>query len=282
MENIMYLLDGFSTIMDWQCIVLCLCGILGGMIVGALPGMGADAGVAILLPICYGMKPLNALVMLCGLYYGAMFGGAITSILLNVPGTSAAVVTAWEGNKLAKKGRGGEALGVAATSSFLGGLAGTVALTLFAPQLAKYALKFGPAEMFLIMILAFLMISGVTEGSRAKSFASLAVGLLFSCVGLDSFSGSVRLAFGSIHLYDGISSVVAILGFFALTEILAKQGAATAEKQQTERKRLLPTAKEMKQRFPSITRVISSLFEPFSDTYIALSIPKSLSSILCQ
>lgn len=255
MDGLNGLWIGFMGILNAESLLFCLSGVVLGIFVGALPGMGPSAGIAVLLPIVFGMSAKNALIMLCALYYGAMFGSAITAILLNIPGESSAVICAFEGHKLAKRGLGGKALGISSLASFIGAIAGTVGLALFAPQLAEWALKFGPAELLTMILLAFLLISGLSNDSVPKSFASLMIGLLMAVIGLDSLSGRARLTFGSRYLLDGLDSVAVILGFFALAEIMVLPKAAEdSQSESSEVGRAIPTLKEFIDTFPAIMR----------------------------
>ncbi len=214
------LIQGFSRMMDPQLLFMCLCGTIAGTLVGVLPGLGPAAAVAVLLPVIYGVDPLVAIVAMAGIYYGAMYGGTITSVLLNVPGESASVVTTFDGYPLAKAGRGGVALGLAAIGSFIAGTIGLVLLTLIAVPLARAALKFGPPEYFAVMILAFTLISSLARGDMIKSLLSLFLGLLLSTVGQDVVSGYPRLTWGSIRLIDGVDFLPAVVGMFGITEVI--------------------------------------------------------------
>ncbi|EWY40705.1 hypothetical protein N825_32785 [Skermanella stibiiresistens SB22] len=211
---------GFARMMDWRMLAACLAGTFAGTLVGVLPGLGPSAAIAVLLPVTYGADPLFALVAMSGVYVGAMYGGTITSVMLNVPGESASVVTTFDGYPLAKQGKGALALGLAAIGSFLAGTLGLVFLTIVAIPLASFALKFGPAEYFAVMILAFTLIAALTGGSVVKATMALAFGLLIGTVGQDIVSGFPRLTFGSMDLLDGINFLPAVVGMFGLAEVL--------------------------------------------------------------
>ncbi|MFZ4437646.1 MAG: tripartite tricarboxylate transporter permease [Syntrophales bacterium] len=213
------LLQGFSRMLDLKLLFLCLCGTTVGTLVGVLPGLGPAAAIAILLPLIYGVDPLSALVALSGVYYGAMYGGTITSVLLNLPGESAAVVTTFDGYPMAQQGRGGVALGISAIGSFVAGTFGIFFLTLIAVPLSRMALKFGPPEQFAVMVLVFSLCSSLTEGGLIKSLLSLFVGLLFACVGQDVVSGSQRLTWGAVYLMDGITFLPAVVGMYGLADV---------------------------------------------------------------
>jgi putative tricarboxylic transport membrane protein len=188
--------------------------------VGVLPGIGPALTVALLLPVTFNLEPTAALIMFAGIYYGAMYGGSTTSILLNTPGESATMVTALEGHQMAKSGRAGAALSTAAIGSFVAGTLSTVALSLAAPALVRIALVFGPAEYFALMVLAFVMVCSMLGPSLLRGLASLFIGLTLSVVGIDSLSGEARLTFGIPYLLDGIDVVIVAVGLFAVGEAL--------------------------------------------------------------
>jgi putative tricarboxylic transport membrane protein len=214
------LLAGFGRMADPTLLLMCLAGTLAGTLVGVLPGLGPAAAIAVLLPISYGADPLTALVAMGGVYTGAMYGGTITSVLLNVPGEGASVITTLDGYPLAKQGKGGLALGLAAIGSFIAGTIGLLFLTVMAVPLARAALSFGPPEYFAVMILAFVMVSSLSSGTLSKSMLSLFLGLLLCTVGQDVVSGLPRLTFGSVDLLDGIGFIPAVVGVFGLAEVI--------------------------------------------------------------
>ena len=214
------LLGGFERMADPNLLLMCLVGTLAGTLVGVLPGLGPAAAIAIILPMTYGADPLTALVAMAGVYYGAMYGGTITSVLLNVPGESASVVTTFDGYPLAKQGKGGLALGLAALGSLVAGTIGLVLLTLLAVPLARVALSFGPPEYFAVMILAFSLVSALSSGSVLKAALSLFLGLLLGTIGQDVVSGVARLTFGSMELLDGVNFLPAVVGMFGLAEVI--------------------------------------------------------------
>ena len=191
-----------------------------GTAVGVLPGIGPAMTVALLLPILGGLEPTSALIMLAGIFYGGMYGGSTTSILLNTPGESSSVVTAIEGNQMARAGRAAQALATAALGSFIAGTIGTSLLVLFAPLVTRFAISLGAPEYFAIMLLAFIAVTAVLGASRLRGFISLMLGLTIGLVGLDSVSGQARLTFGIPQLSDGIDVVVVAVGIFALGEAL--------------------------------------------------------------
>ncbi|GLZ31478.1 tripartite tricarboxylate transporter TctA [Lentzea sp. NBRC 105346] len=214
------LLDGFATALTPTHLLFAAIGVLLGTAIGVLPGIGPAMAVALLLPITYGMEPTGAFIMFAGIYYGGMFGGSTTSILLNTPGESAAVVTAIEGNPMARRGRGAQALAAAAIGHFTGGIIGTLLIVLLAPFVAKHAVDIGAPDFFAIMVLAFIAVTSVLGSSRVRGVASLLIGLTIGLVGLDEMTGQQRLTFGSLHLADGIDVVVVAVALFAVGEAL--------------------------------------------------------------
>ncbi len=195
-------------------------GVTLGTAVGVLPGVGPALTIAMLLPLTTKLEPVGAMIMFAGIYYGAMFGGSTTSILLNTPGESATIATTLEGNQMAKRGRAGPALATSAIGSFVAGTLATVALTLLAPQIVELALLFGPAEYFALMVLAFTTVAAVLGGSAARGLTSLSFGLALGLVGIDGQTGQARFAFGVPELLDGIDVVVLAVGLFAVGETL--------------------------------------------------------------
>jgi putative tricarboxylic transport membrane protein len=201
-------------------LALCLVGVLLGTLIGVLPGIGPSATLAMLLPLTYYLSPLGALIMLAGIYYGAQYGGSTTAILVNMPGEASSVVTAADGHQMARQGRAGAALAVAALASFVAGMLSNVALAWTGPFLAGFALQFGPAEYFALAVFGLLSATTLSSGSAIKAIGMACLGLLLSTVGVDVNSGVDRLTFGSAYLYDGISFVVLAVGFFAIAEIM--------------------------------------------------------------
>ncbi len=197
-------------------------GIVLGTIIGVLPGLGGANGVAILLPLTFRMQPASAIILLSSLYWGALFGGAITSVLFNIPGEPWSVATTFDGHPLARAGKSGQALTASFTSSFVGALFATVLITLFAPLLADVALHFGPPEFFAIQLLTFSAFVGLGGGDPAKSLVSVILGLLLAAVGLDTVTGQLRLTFGLTPLITGFDFVVAVIGLFGLGEIFLR------------------------------------------------------------
>src|SRR6188508_2782345 len=214
------LVAGFRVALTVPNLFWALVGATLGTAVGVLPGIGPALTVALLLPITYSLDPTAALIMFAGIYYGAMYGGSTTSILLNTPGESATIVTALEGNMMAKRGRGGPALATAAIGSFVAGTIATILLTVMAPLVVQVALKFGPAEYFAVMVPAFTTVSAVLGASAARGLASLFFGLTIGLIGLDSQTGQARFTLGIPELLDGIDVVVVAVGLFAVGETL--------------------------------------------------------------
>lgn len=214
------LLDGFATALTPENLLLAGLGVLLGTAIGVLPGIGPAMAVALLLPVTYTVEPTGAFIMFAGIYYGGMFGGSTTSILLNTPGETAAVVTAIEGHPMAKRGRGAQALATAAIGHFVGGLVGTILLVALAPVVADLAVNIGAPDFVAVMLLAFIAVTSVLGKSRVRGFASLAIGLAIGLIGLDPVTGQQRLTFGSLHLVDGIDVVVVAVGLFAVGEAL--------------------------------------------------------------
>ncbi|MEV5301997.1 tripartite tricarboxylate transporter permease [Amycolatopsis methanolica] len=211
---------GFATALTPSHLMFAAIGVLLGTAIGVLPGIGPAMAVALLLPVTYGLDPTAAFIMFAGIYYGGMFGGSTTSILLNTPGESAAVVTAIEGNPMARRGRGPQALAAAAIGHFTGGIIGTVALVLLAPVIADLAVDIGAPDYFAIMVLSFVAVTSVLGKSRVRGYASLLIGLTIGLVGLDEMTGQSRLTFGALHLADGIDVVIVAVGLFAVGESL--------------------------------------------------------------
>jgi putative tricarboxylic transport membrane protein len=219
-ETLQSLLQGFSVALTPINLLWGLLGVTLGTFVGVLPGVGPALTVAMLLPLTVKLDPTGALIMFAGIYYGAMFGGSTTTILLNTPGESASIATALEGNLMAKKGRAGPALATCAIGSFVAGTIATVLVTLLAPLVIELALKFGPAEYFALMVFAFTTVSAVIGSSTVRGLTSLFIGLFLGLIGIDSQTGQSRFAFGVPELLDGIDVVVLAVGLFAVGETL--------------------------------------------------------------
>ena len=220
METIDALLHGFSVAATPYNLLWAVVGVTVGTAIGALPGLGPSTTVALLMPLTYNVDPTAAFIMFAGIYYGSQYGGSTASILLNTPGEPGAMMTAVEGNQMARRGRGAQALATAAIGSFIAGTLGTIALTFVAPLMVKIALMLGAPEYFALMVLALAAVTAVISGSIAKGIASLAIGLLLGAVGLDPTSGQPRFTFGIMELLDGIDVTIVAVGLFAVGETL--------------------------------------------------------------
>jgi putative tricarboxylic transport membrane protein len=220
MDSFSYLAQGFAVALQPMNLMFASIGVLLGTAVGVLPGIGPALTVALLLPVTYKLDPGGSLIMFAGIYYGGMYGGSTTSILINTPGESASMVTALEGNKMAKAGRGGPALATAAIGSFVAGTIATIGLALVAPWLVEFALRFSPADYFALMVVAFVTVSATFGASPVKGMTSLFLGLFLGLVGIDTLSGQARLTFGVAELLDGIEVTTLAVGLFAVGEAL--------------------------------------------------------------
>ncbi len=221
MEIISNLIYGFSVSFQPINLLHCLLGVLIGTLVGVLPGLGPAAAVSMLLPLTFRISsPVSALIMLAGIFYGAMYGGSTTSILVNIPGESASVVTCLDGHQMARRGRAGPALGISAFGSFIAGTLGVVGLMLVAPTLSRFALRFGPPEYCSLMFLAFTILSYIASGSMIKAFMMAGLGLVLGCVGMDFMTGRYRFTYGRLTLEDGLGMVPVVMGLFGISEVL--------------------------------------------------------------
>ncbi|MEQ9811731.1 MAG: tripartite tricarboxylate transporter permease [Azospirillaceae bacterium] len=261
METFASLADGFAVALTWQNLGLALLGCLLGTIMGALPGLGPANGVAILIPLAFtlGLDAVAALILLTSVYYGAMYGGRISSILLNIPGDEPAMMTCLDGHPMAQQGRAGEALALSGVASFVGAFFATWGLVFLAPQLVSIALLFGPAEYFALFTLAFATLGGMTSSNQAKSAFAAAFGLAIAMVGVDTQTGVLRFTYGELHLYDGVDFLVAIVGLFALSEVfvfLERRESDPAKLAASKVKigRITPSAKLLKDCTPTMAR----------------------------
>lgn len=257
MDVLSNLATGFSVLANPINILYCLFGVTFGVIIGALPGLGPSMGIAVLLPLTYGMTPVTGIIMLCGIYYGAMYGGSISSILINTPGDSAAVMTTLDGYPLAKKGRAGQALGMAAFASILGGTVCVVIFMFLAPVVASFALAFGPADYFALMLLGLTSIAGMTGKSPAKGFLSALFGLFFSTVGLDLVIGVERFTLGIPYLDEGIDFIPVAMGLFGIAEVITAKEASSkivVSKDQLKFRNLFPSKEDWKVSWPHLVR----------------------------
>ena len=260
MDTLASLGDGFAIALTWQNLLLALLGCFLGTIMGALPGLGPSNGVAILIPLAFtlGLDATAALILLTSVYYGAMYGGRISSILLNIPGDEPAMMTCLDGYPMAQAGRAGEALALSGIASFVGAFLATWGLILLAPQLVKIALLFGPAEYFALFALAFATLGGVSSTNQAKSAFAAMLGLGLAMIGVDSQTGVPRFTFGEVHLYDGLDFLVAIVGLFALSEVFVflehRHGNADAQGKKMVIGRLTPSWSLIRSCTPTMLR----------------------------
>lgn len=245
MEVITGLSDGLAIALQPANLFWCFVGVVLGTLVGIMPGLGPPATIAMLLPLTFSMSPASAMIMLAGIYYGAKYGGSTTAILLNVPGESASVVTCLDGYQMARKGRAGAALGIAAIASFVAGTVGVLGLMLVAPPLAKLALAFSSPEYFALMTLGLAMVVLLAGSSMLKALLAALVGLWIAGVGTDLFSATSRFTFGTLELLSGIDFIVVAIGIFALGEVLANMEAPN----QTQ---VLPVPKGLRNLLPTL------------------------------
>jgi putative tricarboxylic transport membrane protein len=217
LNNLYY---GFSIALAPGNLLFCFIGVFIGTLIGVLPGIGPVGAMSLLLPTTLHVSPVGAVIMLAGIYYGAMYGGSTTSILLNIPGEAASVVTCLEGYQMARKGRAGPALGIAAFGSFIGGTASILGLMLLAPPLAEGALRFGPPEYFSLMMLGMTLLIYLASGSIPKALMMAALGVVLGIIGIDATSGAQRFTFGVLELNDGIGLVPLVMGLFGISEVL--------------------------------------------------------------
>ena len=220
MEELANLFHGFATVLQPYNILVMVIGILLGLVIGVLPGLGGANGVAILLPLTFSMSPTSAIIMLTCIYWGALFGGAITSILFNIPGEPWSVATTFDGHPMAQQGKAGEALTAAFTSSFVGAFFSVVVITLLAPMVARFALQFGAAEKFAVYFLAFCSFVGLSKEPAFKTVVAMMLGFALATVGLDHMTGQLRLTFGITELLSGFNFLIAVIGLFGIGEIL--------------------------------------------------------------
>ncbi|MFP7494690.1 tripartite tricarboxylate transporter permease [Terribacillus saccharophilus] len=220
MNTLELLMNGFMTALTWQNILFCLIGVSVGMLVGILPGLGPSAGTAILIPLTFAMDATSAIIMLAGIFYGSMYGGTITTVLVNVPGEAASVITSMDGYPMAKKGRAGVALGISAIGSFVGGVVGIIGVAFVAPHLVQFALSFGPPEYFALIVFGMTMVIGLAGKSIIRGSIAVLIGLVLAMFGLAPSTGELRFTFGSPFLIEGFDFVTIAMGLFGLSEIL--------------------------------------------------------------
>jgi putative tricarboxylic transport membrane protein len=245
MDVLQYLIIGFRVALDPMNLLFCFLGCLGGTLVGVLPGFGPVAAMALLLPSTFHLSPVSAIIMLAGIYYGAMYGGSTTSILINIPGETASVVTCLDGYQMARKGRAGPALGMSAFASFIAGTIGVVGLMLLAPPLTRFALQFGPPEYFSLMFLGLTLVAYLAQGSMIKAFIMAALGLLIAFIGTDVVSGVSRFTYDFIELREGVGIIPILMGVFGVAEIFSNaEEEMGREVFASKIKGLLPTLKD--------------------------------------
>jgi putative tricarboxylic transport membrane protein len=249
-----HIVSGFQDAISPINLLFCFAGVLLGTIIGVLPGLGQTTGVAILLPLTLGLRPLTAFIMLAGIYYGTQYGGTISSVLIATPGEPSTVVTTLDGYQLARQGRGGQALAIAAVGSFLAGTISIVFLMTLAPVFAGFALNFGPPETFALMILGMTAVVGFSGGSAIKGLAMGALGLAISTVGIDAQTGLARFTFGRVETLGGIGFVEVIIGLFAISEVMTQVKAGGTEPIRTRMKDMLLTADDWRRSRMPIVR----------------------------
>jgi putative tricarboxylic transport membrane protein len=255
MDLLHNLIFGFGVAVSLQNLFYCFIGVLVGTLIGVLPGIGPLATIAMLLPLTYNVGPVGALIMLAGIYYGAQYGGSTTAILVNLPGETSSVVTCIDGYQMARQGRAGPALAIAAIGSFFAGTVGTLMIALFGPPLADFALKFGAPEYFSLMLMGLVAAAVLAEGDMIRSLAMVGMGLLLGIVGSDVNTGVARFSFGVTELTDGIGFVVVAVGVFAVGEIINNLGDTKEREVFTSAiKSLMPTKEDIKASIGPILR----------------------------
>ncbi|MBI4537162.1 MAG: tripartite tricarboxylate transporter permease [candidate division NC10 bacterium] len=258
MDLLGFLSIGFATALSWSNILVCFAGVFLGTVIGVLPGLGPTATVSLLLPLTFTMNPASAVILMAGIYYGSQYGGSLTSILVRIPGESASVVTCIDGYEMAKRGRAGAALGIAAFGSFIAGIVVTIALFFVGPVLARFALRFGPPEYAALVLLGLLLVTQVSQTSCLNSLIMACLGLLLSTVGVDRIHGDQRFTFGLIGLFNGFNVAVLCMGLFAIAELLTSaEGRENTPKPVAQPRRLremLPNREEWRRSTLPITR----------------------------
>ncbi len=254
METLLLLLNGFATALQPMNLLFALLGCLLGTLIGVLPGIGPSAGTAILIPVTFVLDPTPAIIMLAAIYYGAMYGGTITSVLINTPGEAASAVTCLDGYQMARKGRAGAALAIAAIGSFIGGTAAVAALVVVALPLSNLALQFGPPEFFALMSIGLAMVTGLAGRSIIRALVSAIVGLLIAMIGIDPVQGAPRFTFGTTQLLGGLNIVPVVMGLFGISEILLNLESPARQVFETEMSTLVPTRDDVRRSSGSILR----------------------------
>lgn len=248
------LLHGFEGALTWWNLLYCLIGVTVGMLVGVLPGLGPATATALLIPLSFSMEPVSAIIMLSGIYYGSMYGGTVTSVLINTPGEAASVITCLDGNPMAKQGRAGVALGVAGIGSFIGGTVAIFGLVFIGPPLSAFALKFGPSEFFALMVLGLVTVVGLMGKSLVRGLLAAFIGLSLSLIGTDPVSGVDRFTFGDPYLLGGFDLVSVAMGLFGLSEILMGMESLGASVKPAKVSGVLPRKEEWPPVLKSISR----------------------------
>ncbi|RPI45558.1 MAG: tripartite tricarboxylate transporter permease [Betaproteobacteria bacterium] len=254
MDGLQLLLNGFAAALTLNNLVFALTGCVLGTLIGVLPGLGPAAGTAILIPLTFKLDATAAIIMLAAIYYGAMYGGTITSVLINVPGEAASVVTCLDGYQMARQGRGGAALGIAAIGSFIGGVFATLMLTVLALPLAKLALSFGPPEFFALMLLGICLVTGLAGRSLLAALAMTVFGLLLAMIGIDPVRGAPRFTYGIPELLDGVGFIPVVMGMFGVAEILITAESTRHTVIDTRLAAMLPSRAEWKRSAGAIGR----------------------------
>lgn len=244
METLESLLYGFSVALQPNHLFFCFIGCLLGTLVGVLPGLGPVAAISMLLPVTFQVESTSAIIMLAGIYYGAMYGGTTTSVLVNVPGEAASVVTCLDGYQMAKQGRAGAALGIAAFGSFIAGTVGLVGLLVIAKPLSSLALQFGPPEYLAIILVGFTFVTYLTKGSMLKGVIMACLGLMLSMVGLDPINSQERMTFGVLNLFEGLGIAPITMGLFGFSEVLLNLESTSSQVVTTKVKDLLPSRRD--------------------------------------
>jgi putative tricarboxylic transport membrane protein len=280
------LIHGLAIALQAQNLLYCFIGCLAGTLVGVLPGIGPTGAVALLLPVTYHLNPISGIIMMCGIAYGAMYGGSTTSILVNVPGEAASVVTCLDGYQMAKKGRAGPALGISALGSFIAGTVGVVGLMFLAPTLSRAALAFDSPEYFALMMMSLVVVTYLVRGSMLKALIMVGLGLVLGTVGMDVLSGRERFTYGIPTLRDGIGIIPVVVGLFGVNEVLETLGSnVKREILQKRIKGYLPTLQDWKDSGGAITRgTVLGFFmgilpgmSPMIPTFLSYGIEKRLS-----
>ena len=255
MDTINYLILGFGTAFTSTNLLACFIGVSIGTLIGVLPGIGPVATMAILMPVTFAMDPTSAIIMLCGIFYGAQYGGSTTSILVNIPGEVGSIVTCLDGYQMARKGRAGPALGISAMGSFIGGTLSVIGLMLLTPPLAKLAIGFGPPELFSLIIFGLMMVSSIGSGSLVKSLIMATLGLFVSTIGKESIKGFSRFTLGSLTLSDGVGLIPVAVGMFGIGELLTNiEAMEKKEVYKTDLRNLFPNLKDWAASFWPIIR----------------------------